>query len=66
MQGLAKLMILGAVLAFAIAVIQALFLGGVLMGMPAESFSRASTNMALFAIGIAVCFKDHGSASAGE
>ncbi len=66
MQGLAKLMILGAVVAFVIAVIQALFLGGVLMGMPAESFSRASTNMALIAIGIAVCFKDRGRAPASE
>ena len=66
MQGLAKLLILGAALGFVIAVIQALFLGGTLMGMPAESFSRASTNMALIAIGIAVCFKDQASAPTGE
>jgi len=63
MQGIAKLCILGAALAFLVAVAQSLFLGNI-MGIPPESYSRASTNLALLGIGIALVFKD-GAKTAG-
>ena len=48
---------------FIIAVIQALFLGEI-MNIPPESFSRASTNLSLIGIGIALVLKE-GEKNAG-
>ena len=55
MQGMAKLCVIGAILAFLLAIIEVLFTGAI-MGIPPESFSRASTNLALIGIGIALVF----------
>jgi len=51
-----------AALAFVVAVLTAVFHFGIL-GIQAEGFSRACTNLALIAIALAVCFKKEPSAS---
>jgi hypothetical protein len=44
-----------AIIAFLLAVVTVLAQGSMIMGIQAESFSRASTNLALIAIAISVC-----------
>lgn len=44
-----------AIIAFLLAVITVLYQGLIIMGLQAESFSRACTNLALIAIVISVC-----------
>lgn len=56
MQNLVRVLIGLSVVAFLLAVIEALVTGP-LMGIPAESFSRACTNLALIAIVLSICFK---------
>ena len=51
MDNVAKGLVALAVLSFIAAVLAGL-MGGALMGLPAESFSRASTNLALVAIAV--------------
>jgi len=59
MQNIARGLILIAFLAFVAAVIGTVFGAAVLGGFaPPEAFSRASTNLALVGIGVALCFKD--------
>jgi hypothetical protein len=50
-----KLLISLAALAFLLAVFVSLF--GPIYFLPAETFSRASNNLALLAIGIALCWR---------
>lgn len=52
MESLAKALVGLAALCLVLAVIVALFMGGSMMQLPAESFSRASQNMALIAIAV--------------
>ena len=56
MQNISKGLIGLAALAFVLAVIGSLFGFSVIRTSP-EAFSRASTNLALIAIGLALCFK---------
>ncbi len=56
MQNLVRVLIGLSVVAFLLAVIEALVTGP-LMGIPPESFSRACTNLALIAIALSICFK---------
>ena len=59
MLNVARGLILIAFLAFVAAVIGTVFGGSLLFGLgPPEAFSRASTNLALVGIGVALCFKD--------
>jgi hypothetical protein len=37
-----------------------------ILGVPAEAYSRAATNLALIAIGLALCFKSAVSDSTGD
>jgi hypothetical protein len=57
MQNIAKVLIGLAALAFVLAAIGAVFDVTVLRVNP-EGFSRASNNLALVGIGVALCFKD--------
>ncbi len=60
MKNLAKGFLVLSILAFLLAVVQALFkttLLPQLLHVYAEGFSRASANLALIAIGITICFK---------
>ena len=52
MENLAKALVGLAALSFVVGVIVAGPMGGVLIGFPAESFSRACSNMALLAIAL--------------
>ncbi len=61
MSGIAKLFVLLALLTFIVAVIGAWT--GTIMGIGAEAFSRACTNLALLAIAIVLVFKEEGSAA---
>jgi len=61
MSGIAKLFVLLALLTFIVAVIGAYT--GTIMGIGAEAFSRACTNLALLAIAIVMVFKEEGSAA---
>ena len=60
MPGIAKLLVLLAVITFVVAVVGAWT--GTIMGIGAEAFSRACTNLALLAIGIVMVFKEEGAA----
>lgn len=55
MQNVIKGLIGLAIIAFLLAVITVLAHGPVIMGLQAESFSRACTNLTLIAIAISVC-----------
>jgi len=61
MSGIAKLFVLLALLTFIVAVIGAYT--GTIMGIGAEAFSRACTNLALLAIAIVLVFKEEASAA---
>ena len=61
MSGIAKLLVLLAAITFAVAVVGAYT--GTIMGIGAEAFSRACTNLALLAIAIVMVFKEEGSAA---
>ncbi len=50
MENVAKGLVALAALSFIVAVLASLMGGGALMGVPAESFSRACSNLALVAI----------------
>ncbi len=60
MPGIAKLLVLLAVLTFALAVVGAW--SGAMMGIGAEALSRACTNLALIAIATVIVFKEEGAA----
>ncbi len=60
MNGIAKACVGLAALAF-LGAVAASFMGSI-VGLPPESFSRASTNLALIGIGIFVGFKEDGGA----
>ena len=60
MPGIAKLLVLLAVITFVLAVVGAWT--GTIMGIGAEAFSRACTNLALLAIAIVMVFKEEGAA----
>jgi hypothetical protein len=55
MQNVINVLIGMAVLGFVLAVIVVLFTGPIILGIQAEAFSRASTNLALIAIALSVC-----------
>jgi hypothetical protein len=55
MSAISKLLVVLAILAFALAMFVSLFWE--IFGLPAEAFSRASNNMALIAIALAICWK---------
>ncbi len=60
MPGVAKLLVVLAALTFVLAVIGAWT--GTMMGIGAEAYSRACTNLALMAIAIVLVFEEKGSA----
>ena len=60
MPGIAKLLVLLAVITFVLAVVGAWT--GTIMGIGAEAFSRACTNLALLAIAIVMVFKEERAA----
>ncbi len=62
MSNAPKALISLAGLAFVLAVVGA-FMGGTIMGMGPEGFSRACTNLALLAVGVAMAWNS-GSSSA--
>ena len=62
MPGLAKLLVLLAAISFALAVVGGAFTGAI-VGIGAEAFSRACTNLALLAIAIVMVFKEEGSSA---
>jgi len=59
MPGIAKSLVLLAVITFVLAVLGAWT--GNMMGIGAEALSRACTNLALIAIAIVVVFKEEGA-----
>ena len=61
MPGVAKLLVVLAALTFVLAVIGAWT--GTIMGIGAEAFSRACTNLALLAIAIVMVFKEEGTSA---
>ena len=60
MPGIAKLLVLLAALTFVLAVVGAWT--GAIVGIGAEAYSRACTNLALLALGIVMVFKEEQSA----
>ncbi len=60
MPGIAKLFVLLALITFVLAVIGAWT--GAILGIGAEAYSRACTNLALMAIAIVLVFEEKGSA----
>lgn len=56
MENLPKLFLFAGVVAFVLAIIT-VFTGPIIVGIQAESFSRACTNFALLAIGFAMVWK---------
>ena len=60
MPGIAKLLVLLAALTFVLAVVGAWT--GAIVGIGAEAYSRACTNLALLALGIVMVFKEEPSA----
>lgn len=56
MENLPKIFLVAAIVAFVLAIIS-VFTGPMIVGIPAESFSRACTNLALLAIGFAMIWK---------
>jgi hypothetical protein len=65
MQSLGIVLICLSALGFVLAVIAAI-LGGPILGIPAEGFSRACSNLALIAIALFVYRKCKGEDKAGE
>lgn len=61
MSGLAKLFVILALIAFVLAVVGGAWTGAIL-GVGAEAYSRACTNLALMAIAVAMVFEEGGSA----
>ena len=61
MENLPKIFLTAAILAFILAIIT-VFTGPMIAEIPAESFSRACTNLALLAIGFAMVNKGGGGA----
>ncbi len=61
MPGIAKLLVLLAALTFVLAVVGGAFTGNIL-GIGAEAYSRACTNLALMAIAVVMVFKEEGAA----
>ena len=61
MSGIAKLFVLLSLLAFLMAVVGSWM--GAMMGVGAEAYSRACSNLALMAIAIQMVFPKEGSAS---
>lgn len=55
MENLPKLFIMAALLAFLLAIVT-VFTGPIMASLPAEAFSRACSNLALLAIGIALAW----------
>ncbi len=62
MSGIAKLFVLLSFLALIVAVLGG-FLMGAILGVGAEAYSRACTNLALMAIAVVVVFKEEGSSA---
>lgn len=60
MPGIARLFVLLAAITFLLAVIGGMWTGAIL-GIGAEAYSRACTNLALMAIAIVMVFKEEGS-----
>jgi len=60
MPGVAKLLVVLAALTFVLAVIGAWT--GTMMGIGAEAYSRACTNLALLALAIVIVFKEERAA----
>ena len=60
MPGVAKLLVVLAALTFVLAVVGAWT--GTIMGIGAEAYSRACTNLALLALAIVMVFKEEPSA----
>ena len=60
MPGVAKLLVVLAALTFVLAVVTAWT--GNMMGIGAEAYSRACTNLALLALGIVMVFKEERAA----
>jgi len=58
MQNLMNILVGLSVLAFALAVIVALFIPGGLIGVAPEGYSRACSNLALISIALHFCCKD--------
>ena len=63
MDGIAKACVGLAGVAF-VAAVGASFIAGGIMGIPAEAFSRASSNLALIALCLFIGFKNEGGAGA--
>ncbi len=61
MPGIAKLLVLLAALTFVLAIIGAF--AGNIMGIGAEAYSRACTNLALLALAVVMVFKEEQSAA---
>ena len=61
MSGLAKPFVILALIAFVLAVVSGTWIGAI-MGIGAEAYSRACTNLALLAIAVAMVF-DEGEAA---
>ena len=57
MKKVAVVLIGLSVLSFMLAIISNLFVGGPIMGVYAEGFSRGCTNLSLIAIALAIWFK---------
>ncbi len=60
MSGIAKTFVLLSFIAFVVAVLGGFWMGAI-MGIGAEAYSRACTNLALMAIAIVMVFKEEGS-----
>ncbi len=61
MPGIAKLLVILAAITFVLAVIGGMWTGAI-VGIGAEAYSRACTNLALMAIAIVIVFKEEGAA----
>ena len=61
MSGIAKLFVLLALIAFVLAIVGSFWMGTIL-GIGAEAYSRACTNLALMALAIVMVFKEEASA----
>ncbi len=61
MSGIAKLFVLLALIAFVLAIIGSFWTGAIL-GIGAEAYSRACTNLALMALAIVMVFEEESSA----
>ena len=61
MSGIAKLFVLLALIAFVLAIVGSVWTGAIL-GIGAEAYSRACTNLALMALAIVMVFEEEASA----